>query len=110
MNKLSLKDRYEEVLSWFEKNNPLPETELKYNTPYELIVAVILSAQCTDVRVNMITPEFFRAFPDSHSLAAASLEKVYELIKSCSYPNNKSKNLIGMAKMLDRKIQQHCSR
>jgi endonuclease III len=100
MNKLSLKDRYEEVLSWFEKNNPLPETELKYNTPYELIVAVILSAQCTDVRVNMITPEFFKAFPDSHSLANSPQEKVYELIKSCSYPNNKSKNLIGMAKML----------
>jgi endonuclease-3 len=104
MKKLSKKNRYEAVFSWFEKNNPLPETELKYRNPYELIVAVILSAQCTDVRVNMITPEFFRVFPDSHALATSSHETVYELIKSCSYPNNKSKNLVGMAKMLVEKF------
>jgi len=100
MKKLSRKDRYEAVFSWFEKNNPQPETELKYKNPYELIVAVILSAQCTDVRVNMITPEFFRFFPDSYALANSSHDQVYGLIKSCSYPNNKSKNLVAMAKML----------
>jgi endonuclease III len=104
MNKLSKRDRYDAVLAWFEKTNPLPETELKYNNPYELIVAVILSAQCTDVRVNMITPEFFRVFPDSYSLANSLHEEVYEVIKSCSYPNNKAKNLKGMAQVLIEKF------
>jgi endonuclease-3 len=97
---MTIKERYTGVLSWFEKNNPLPETELHYEDPYELIVAVILSAQCTDVRVNMITPGFFNVFPDAESLAEAETGQVYELIKSCSYPNNKTKNLIGMAKTL----------
>jgi len=93
-------ERYEKVLAWFEENIPNPETELNYINPYELIVAVILSAQCTDVRVNMITPAFFKRFPDENLLAEATHEDVYELIKSCSYPNNKSKNLIGMARTL----------
>lgn len=97
MNK---KDLYEFVLNYFEKTMPKPETELKYKNPYELIVAVMLSAQCTDVRVNKITPEFFRHFPTPQSLAQAKSEQVYELIKTCSYPNNKTKYLIKMARMI----------
>jgi endonuclease-3 len=97
---MTIKERYEQVLAWFEQNNPLADTELEYTNPYELLVAVILSAQCTDVRVNLITPGFYKAFPDCDSLAAAGQEEVYELIKSCSYPNNKAKNLIGMARTL----------
>jgi endonuclease-3 len=76
------------------------ETELVFSTPYELLVAVILSAQCTDKRVNLITPSFIRRFPDAQSLSETTEEEVYELIKSCSYPNNKTRNLIGMAKTL----------
>lgn len=79
---------------------PSPRTELQYRTPYELLVAVILSAQCTDKRVNIITPPFFEVFPTPRHLAAASPEDVYELIKSCSYPNNKTRSLIGMARKL----------
>jgi endonuclease-3 len=97
---MSIKERYSNVLRWFEENNPLAETELEYTKPYELIVAVILSAQCTDIRVNMITPGFYKVFPNESSLAKARQEDVYELIKSCSYPNNKAKNLIGMARTL----------
>lgn len=97
---LTKKERYDRVMAWFEEHNPLAETELKYGSPYELLVAVILSAQCTDVRVNMITPAFYKAFPDEGTLAVAQVEEVYELIKSCSYPNNKAKNLVGMAKTL----------
>jgi endonuclease-3 len=99
------KERYEKVLAYFESHNPSPETELGYSSPYELIVAVILSAQCTDKRVNMITPEFFKSFPDENSLAKAGSEDVFELIKSCSYPNNKTKNLIGMAQVLSDKFK-----
>jgi len=97
---MTKKERYKSVIEWFEKNNPLADTELKYKSPYELVVAVILSAQCTDVRVNLITPEFFKSFPTEQQLAEAKLDEVYELIKSCSYPNNKAKNLIGMANSL----------
>lgn len=79
---------------------PDAATELDYGTPYELLVAVILSAQCTDKRVNLITPEFFKSFPTAEALAGAEKEHVYELIKSCSYPNNKTKSLLGMAKVL----------
>lgn len=79
---------------------PVAETELKYANPYELIVAVILSAQCTDKRVNMITPAFFGKFPDAPSLSMAGEDEVFELIRSCSYPNNKTKHLLGMAKKL----------
>jgi endonuclease III len=88
------------VLEWFSFNVPEPETELKYQDPYELLVAVILSAQCTDKRVNLITPHFFRKFPDVYALAEASIDDIFECIKSCSYPNNKAKNLSGMAKTL----------
>ena len=79
---------------------PVAETELVYNSPYQLLVAVILSAQCTDKRVNMLTPAFFERFPDAESLASADDAEVFALIRSCSYPNNKTRNLIGMARML----------
>jgi endonuclease-3 len=88
------------VITWFQENMPVAKTELQYRNPYELLVAVILSAQCTDKRVNSITPSFFEKFPDVKTLAEASAESVFEIIKSCSYPNNKAKNLLGMAKTL----------
>lgn len=94
------KERFAFVLDYFARHKPAPETELMYSNPYQLLVAVILSAQCTDKRVNIITPPFFERFPGPASLAAASQEEVYSLIKSCSYPNNKSKNLLGMARVL----------
>lgn len=93
-------ERYQLILSYFLTHQPVAETELTYTDPYELTVAVMLSAQCTDKRVNMITPPFFREFPDAPSLAGADPLKVFELIRSCSYPNNKTKNLIAMAKVL----------
>ncbi len=94
------KERFDFVLNYFATHQPMAETELHYTDPYQLLVAVILSAQCTDKRVNMITPPFFERFPVAESLAAASTEEVFELIRSCSYPNNKSKNLVGMAQKL----------
>ena len=94
-------ERFERVISYFSEAMPVAETELEYSDPYELMVAVILSAQCTDKRVNMITPDFFRSFPDAASLAAAEQQEVLEVIKSCSYPNNKAKHLLGMARMLE---------
>jgi len=96
----SIKDRYNSVISYFEASMPVAETELVYQSPYQLLVAVILSAQCTDKRVNMITPPFFEVFPDAESLSKATVESVFMLIKSCSYPNNKAKNLVGMAQTL----------
>ncbi len=93
-------ERYDQVLSYFRKNMPVAETELAYTNPYELIVAVVLSAQCTDKRVNLTTPALFQRFPDVKSLAASSPEEVYEYIKSISYPNNKAKHLVNMAHML----------
>ena len=98
-------ERFEKVIDYFSREMPIAETELEYTDPYELIVAVILSAQCTDKRVNMITPPFFRKFPDSASLASAEQEEVFELIKSCSYPNNKAKHLLGMARRLEEEFQ-----
>jgi endonuclease-3 len=94
-------DRFKLVLDYFLTNHPVAETELKYTDPFQLAVAVILSAQCTDKRVNMITPAFFQGFPDPASLGAADPADVFALIRSCSYPNNKTKNLIAMAKALD---------
>lgn len=94
------KERFESVIEYFKANMPVAETELEYSNPYELLVAVILSAQCTDKRVNMVTPALFEAFPNANVLAGATFEEVFELIRSISYPNNKSKHLIGMAKML----------
>jgi len=98
-------ERFEKVIKYFSEEMPVAETELEYQDPYELIVAVILSAQCTDKRVNLITPSFFRQFPDASSLADATQEQVFELIKSCSYPNNKARHLLGMARMLHQKFQ-----
>lgn len=94
------KERYKGVLDWFEKNVPVAETELHYKDPYQLLVAVILSAQCTDKRVNMTTPAIFERYPTPDLLASATSEQVFELIKSISYPNNKSKHLVGMAQTL----------
>jgi endonuclease-3 len=97
---MTIEERYQKFIAWFSENMPRAETELVYSNPYELIVAVILSAQCTDKRVNQITPAFFQRFPTAESLADASQAEVYKIIKSCSYPNNKAKNLIGMAQTL----------
>lgn len=97
---IPIKERFRTVIHYFENNMPVAETELVYQSPYQLLVAVILSAQCTDKRVNMITPPFFEVFPDAESLSKASTDSVFLLIKSCSYPNNKAKNLVGMAQML----------
>ena len=93
-------ERFKHILEYFKEHRPQASTELKYIDPYELVVATILSAQCTDKRVNMITPAFFQRFPDVSSLAEADPPTVFELIRSCSYPNNKTKNLIGMARVL----------
>lgn len=101
MTRVPKKERFRLILEYFQKHQPIAETELHYQSPYELLVAVILSAQCTDKRVNMITPLFFRHFPDVSALCKATQEQVFELIKSCSYPNNKARNLIGMAKTLE---------
>ena len=97
---MSRKERFEKVIDYFSKHNPSASTELMYGTPYELIVAVILSAQCTDKRVNMITPALFKKYPDAEALSVAFPEEVLPYIKSISYPNNKAKHLVGMAKML----------
>jgi endonuclease III len=97
---MTIKERYRYVIEYFSRNMPVAETELFYGDPYELLVAVILSAQCTDKRVNMVTPSLFETFPNPEVLAAAKPEEVFPLIKSISYPNNKAKNLVGMAKML----------
>lgn len=97
---MTKKERFEKVLDYFARHNPDAQTELKYSNPYELLVAVILSAQCTDKRVNMVTPDLFERFPEPESLAEASSDEVLSYIKSISYPNNKAKHLVGMAKML----------
>jgi len=97
---MTTKERYKRFIAWFSENMPEASTEPVYQNPYQLIVAVILSAQCTDKRVNQITPAFFEKFPNAISLATASHEEVLALIKTCSYPNNKTKNLIGMAQTL----------
>lgn len=97
---MTTKELYDHVIDWFQVNMPIAETELHYRNPYELLVAVILSAQCTDKRVNQITPPFFERFPTAEVLAASSSDEVFEMIRSCSYPNNKSKHLVGMAQKL----------
>lgn len=97
---MTKQERFKGVLSYFEENMPVAETELHYSNPFELLVAVSLSAQCTDKRVNMVTPALFKAFPDAQTLANSNSETVFSFIKSISYPNNKAKNLVNMAKML----------
>ncbi len=97
---MTKKERYENIIDYFKKNKPIAETELDFANTFELIVAVILSAQCTDKRVNVITPEIFKFYPSPKKMAEAEVHEIFELIKSCSYPNNKAKHLSGMAKML----------
>jgi len=94
------KERYAFVINYFLEHSPDAETELVYDTPYQLLVSVILSAQCTDKRINLVTPALFNRFPDAYALEAAAVEDIYELIKSVSYPNNKAKHLHGMADRL----------
>jgi len=91
---------FDYVIRYFEATMPVAETELKYSNPFHLIVAVILSAQCTDKRVNMITPALLDRYPGPHQMGEAKPEEIYEYIKSCSYPNNKAKHLVGMARKL----------
>ncbi len=97
---MKIKERYKGVLEWFEVNMPVAVTELGYSDPFQLIVATILSAQCTDKRVNMITPALFEKFPDAGTMAQAAQEDIFEIIKSCSYPNNKARHLKGMAEVI----------
>lgn len=97
---MTIEERFKKVILHFQTNMPVAETELKYSNAYELLVAVILSAQCTDKRVNIITPIFFEHFPTAEHLALSNQEDIFNVIKSCSYPNNKAKNLLGMAKKL----------
>jgi len=97
---MTRKERFEHIITYFKIHQPFAETELHYHDPYQLLVAVILSAQCTDKRVNVITRDFFSRYPDVESLSRAEVPDIFALIKSCSYPNNKAKHLSGMAKML----------
>ena len=91
------KERYSKILAWFEENQPMPATELHYDSPFHLLIAVILSAQCTDKRVNMVVPPLFERFPKPEDLAAATFEEVFPFVKSVSYPNSKTEHLIAMA-------------
>jgi endonuclease-3 len=94
------KELFERVIAYFQKEMPIAETELEYKSPYELLVAVILSAQCTDKRVNLITPDLLKRFPTPEKMAEVETDEVFDYIRSCSYPNNKAKHLVGMARML----------
>ena len=96
---------YKQVITYFQQAIPVAETELHYENPFQLLIAVILSAQCTDKRVNMITPPLFRDYPTPETMAAATPETIYEYIRSVSYPNNKAKHLVGMAQMLVKDFQ-----
>ena len=97
---MKIQDKYDAFVAHFEEHMPVAESELHYENPYQLLVAVILSAQCTDKRVNMTTPALFQRFPTAQDMANASVEEIYSYIKSISYPNNKAKNLSGMAQTL----------
>ena len=97
---MTQKERYNAIIGWFSENQPAPQSELHYRNPYELLVAVILSAQCTDKRVNLVTPPLFERFPSAQLLASASFEEVFPFVKSVSYPNAKARHLIAMAQML----------
>lgn len=102
-------ERYKHIIDWFEEHVPVAETELSYDDPFQLLVAVILSAQCTDKRVNMTTPALFQRFPDAQTMAQAAAEDIYPYIKSISYPNNKAKHLAAMARMLCERVRRYCS-
>lgn len=97
---MTKKDRYKGIVAWFEENVPVAETELHYDTPFHLLIAVILSAQCTDKRVNIVTPALFEAYPDPQTLAKASFDEVFPFVRSISYPNNKTSHIIEMARKL----------
>lgn len=97
---MTIKERIEGITQWFEATMPDPKTELEYDTPFHLLLAVILSAQCTDKRVNIVSPPLFEAFPTPESLAAATEEEVYEFIKSVTFPNNKTRHLLKAARMI----------
>ncbi|HEX5154726.1 MAG TPA: endonuclease III [Parafilimonas sp.] len=97
---MTRKERFQFCIDYFEENFPIAETELIYDDPYQLLVSVILSAQCTDKRVNMTTPAIFERYPSPEKLAAATFDELFPYIKSISYPNNKTKHLIGMAQMI----------
>ncbi len=98
------KERYQKVISWFQHNVPVAKSELQYKNPFELLVAVVLSAQCTDKRVNITTPALFKVFPTPQAMANASFDEVFAYIKSISYPNNKAKHLIALSQMLVEKF------
>jgi endonuclease III len=100
VHEMLLKDRYSRLVDYFSENFPVAETELQYSNPFELLVAVILSAQCTDKRINMITPALFERFPDAVALASSNFDEVFSYIRSVSYPNNKAKHLLAMARKL----------
>lgn len=102
MKTSKLQEKYDDFVAYFDEHMPMAESELHYKDPYQLLVAVILSAQCTDKRVNMTTPALFERFPTPQAMADASLDEIYSFIKSISYPNNKAKNLLGMAQTLVR--------
>ena len=97
---MKLKERYSQILGWFSENMPVAESELNYTNPFELLVAVVLSAQCTDKRVNQVTPALFEAYPTADDMSKASLEDILHYISSVSYPNNKAKHLLGLSKAL----------
>ncbi len=97
---MTRKERYEAFIDYFSKNLPEAETELKYGSPFELLVAVVLSAQCTDKRINIVTPKLFQDFPTAEHLAASHFDELFPYIKTVSYPNNKTKHLLGLGKML----------
>jgi endonuclease-3 len=101
---MRLAERFRRFLAYFTENFPAPETELHYGSPYELLVAVVLSAQCTDKRVNMVTPKLFEQFPTAERLAEATAEDIFPFIRSVSYPNNKAKHLAGLGRMLVEKF------
>ena len=102
---MTREERYEAVISWFEEHMPVAETELHYESPFELLVAVILSAQCTDKRVNLITPRLFKQYPTAEVMARAEVEDIFELIRSVSYPNAKAKYLVATSKLL---VERFC--
>lgn len=97
---MTIKERYQGILEYFQQAQPNPETELQHGSPYELLVAVMLSAQCTDKRVNMVTPALFQAYPTPQAMAAATVEEILHYVKSVSYPNSKAAHLQAMARML----------
>lgn len=97
---MTKKERYQHIINYFKENKPVAETELEYTNPFELLVAVILSAQCTDKRVNVITKELFKRFPTAEKMAEVEPAEVFDYIRTCSYPNNKAKHLVNMSRML----------